>query len=368
MRSSRPGRACRRSGWSTELTEPPRERFLALDGLRGVAALAVLFFHIQGIMGIGWAFAHGYLAVDFFFMLSGFVIAHAYEARLREPGGLGPFMRDRIIRLHPLLLLSLIPGAFLLIASMIAGRPAYAYPLLTLAVAAIPFPAQWTDAPFKFPLNSVSWSLFWELVVNLAFALIAPRLGNRLLGAIIAGAVAGVIGVSFMNHGLMDTGMSAGFRAFAGFAIGVGLLRVHRSARFRADWLGAAAAPLLLLSLAAVPIWPWLATVYDPLAVFGLFPLILLAAARRQTRFPTLCIWLGGLSYPVYVLQGSALRLLQRPATIVIPHSFANGMLLFAGIVVLSLIAWRFYDEPVRAALRRRFVKRVPAPEDKPAA
>ncbi|MCW3848443.1 acyltransferase [Sphingomonas sp. LB-2] len=346
-----------------------RERFLALDGLRGVAALAVLLFHLQGTMRIGWAFAHGYLAVDFFFMLSGFVIAHAYEARLRAPGGLGPFLRDRVIRLHPLLVLSLIPPGAMLLASMIAGEPPYAHPLLTLAVAFLPFPAFWIAPPYKFPLNSASWSLFWELVVNLAFALAAPRLNNRLLGAIVAAAVAGAVGVSLCNHGLLDPGPTAGFRAFAGFAIGVGLLRVHRLDRFRADRLGLIAAPLLLLSLAAVPISPRVATLYDPLIVFGLFPLILLASARREARFPGLCAWLGGLSYPVYVLQAPVLKLIHRPLAAAIPYPLASGLVQCAIVVAVSLIAWRLYDEPVRRALRRRFASgRAPDKRDRPAA
>ena len=317
--------------------------------------------------GAGLVFSHGYLAVDFFFMLSGFVIAHAYEQRLREPGSLPAFLRDRIIRLHPLLLLSIVPRAAELIASMIHGAPIHRYPLLTLASGAVPFPAFWIDQAQKFPLNAVSWSLFWELAVNLAFALVAPRLSNRLLGIIVAAAVTGAIAVSLINHGHAHPDMSAGFRAFAGFAVGVALLRVHRTGRINLGVLGAAAPLVLLLAFIAVPSPGWLSRFYDPAAAFLLFPLIVLASARRQARFPALCAWLGGLSYPLYVLHGPWLLWLGRPiVSAVIPNPVMGALALGAIAVIVALIAWKFYDEPVRAMLRRRF-RPAPLPRDTPA-
>jgi len=344
-----------------------RERFLALDGLRGIAAFSVLLFHLNGSLHLHMAFAHGYLAVDFFFLLSGFVIAHAYEERLRAPGGIGSFVRERVIRLHPLLLLSLVPNGAVLVLSMIHGKPLFSHPLLALVLAAVPIPALWLR-PDMFPLNRLSWSLFWELAVNFAFALAAPRLGNRVLGAIIAAAVTAAVAVSLTKGGVNVGGLTAGARAISAFAIGVALLRVHRTGRFRVDWLGAAAAPLLLLSLAAVPAKPWIAAVYDPLAMFGLFPLIVLAGARREARFPRICAWLGGVSYPLYILQGPLQHHLRAPIEHLLDGSIAAGLSLIAIVLAVSLVAWKLYDEPLRAALRRRFIRPTAlAPGDTPA-
>src|SRR4051794_26514580 len=120
------------------MTARTQHRFLALDGLRGVAALVILVFHF-GIRP-AWVAPYGSLAVDFFFLLSGFVIAHAYEERLRQPGAIGAFIRDRVIRLHPLLVLSIIPGA---IITLTGNQPRDPFPVLTAIAGAIPFPAVW---------------------------------------------------------------------------------------------------------------------------------------------------------------------------------------------------------------------------------
>ncbi len=344
-----------------------RERFLALDGLRGIAAIAVLLYHVRSMFRVPGLFTHGYLAVDFFFMLSGFVIAYAYEERLRERGSLGPFLRDRIIRLHPLLLLSLTPWVAVLALSIVRGTD-FPYPLSSFIAAVVPFPGQWIGLSPGFRLNIPSWSLFWELAINLAFALVAPRLGNRMLGAVIAVAVTGAVWVSLVNGTMAFADMTAGFRAVAGFAIGVMLLRVHRTGRFRADWLGVAAAPLLLVLLVAVPGFRGWAGYYDPVVVFLLFPPILLASAAREVRFPAACALLGGLSYPLYILHGPLLVLLKPRLISAMPNTVTAGLLFCAIVLAVSLIAWRFYDEPVRAALRRRFVRRLPEKRDRPAA
>src|ERR1700761_6004380 len=74
----------------------------ALDGLRGVAAIAVMLHHFRPLTA-PWLFAHGYLAVDLFFLLSGFVIAHAYDARFRKGLGVPAFLVIRLIRLWPMI-------------------------------------------------------------------------------------------------------------------------------------------------------------------------------------------------------------------------------------------------------------------------
>lgn len=93
-----------------------KPHYALLDGLRGVAALLVLWYHVHE----GFAFAsgapiigsinYGYLAVDFFFMLSGFVIGYAYAARLHRSMSLGNFARRRLIRLHPMVVFGALLG------------------------------------------------------------------------------------------------------------------------------------------------------------------------------------------------------------------------------------------------------------------
>ena len=95
------------------------KHYIRLDGLRGIAALVVVWFHLfEGFAtsSIDQRCNHGYLAVDFFFLLSGFVLSYAYDGRLRSISAaqrlsFGSFLRRRIIRLHPMLLLGLVWGA-----------------------------------------------------------------------------------------------------------------------------------------------------------------------------------------------------------------------------------------------------------------
>ena len=76
-----------------------------LDGLRGVAALVVIWYHVfEGFAAspVDQRFNHGYLAVDFFFILSGFVVGYAYDDRWkRRTLSFGGFIKRRLIRLHP---------------------------------------------------------------------------------------------------------------------------------------------------------------------------------------------------------------------------------------------------------------------------
>jgi peptidoglycan/LPS O-acetylase OafA/YrhL len=137
-------------------------RYEALDGLRGVAAVGVMLYHIGGWTGRPWLVSHGYLAVDFFFCLSGFVLAHAYGRR--EIGWLG-FLRQRLIRLWPLIALTMLAGAMVIIQHR-ERVPEW------LALGLLMIPRLWTEesgfAPI-FPLNPPAWSLFFELVVGAAW-------------------------------------------------------------------------------------------------------------------------------------------------------------------------------------------------------
>ena len=85
-----------------------------LDGLRGIAALLVIWYHIfEGFATspIDQRFNHGYLAVDFFFILSGFVVGYAYDDRWKTTMNTKDFFKRRLIRLHPMVILGAVLGA-----------------------------------------------------------------------------------------------------------------------------------------------------------------------------------------------------------------------------------------------------------------
>lgn len=232
-----------------------RFRFEALDGMRGFAALAVLLFHV-GKTDAPWLFAHGYLAVDFFFILSGFVIAYAYGARLLEGMSSSRFLRARLVRLYPLIA----AGAVLGVAGYckLYDRST----LLAIFVTGIfllPTPlAPQSEDRMALAINPPSWSLFFEFVANAAFALAAPRLSDRMLALVVtisafalAASIALFNGVDFGAH-WPDFLFGIPRVCFSFFA-GVGLFRL-----WRRGWLARCKAPLsaLLFVLALLLLAP----------------------------------------------------------------------------------------------------------------
>lgn len=184
---------------------PGREHFDVLDGLRGSAAIAVVVFHIQGIT-VGWEGArvilhHAPLAVDFFFALSGFVIAYAYDHR-RDELTTRAFLRLRLIRLHPLVVLGVLLGfaSYVLDPFVGAAQDAPTRSILialALGLTLLPSPTlpnRWTDTH---PLNGPCWSLLQEYIGNIAYAVVLRHLATRMLGLI---AVVSGIGLVAAGH------------------------------------------------------------------------------------------------------------------------------------------------------------------------
>lgn len=129
-------------------------RYNTLDGLRGFAALSVMIYHFtqQNTTAL---FNYGNLAVDFFFCLSGFVIAHAYQSKLQHKMSLGDFVLKRLIRLGPMFILGILLGV---IGLWCESNNGLRYEIDTLSF-------------ILTILNTIpSWSLFFEMIVNIVFA------------------------------------------------------------------------------------------------------------------------------------------------------------------------------------------------------
>lgn len=341
-----------------------KHKFETLDGLRGIAAIAVLLFHRREWFGGPAFFGHAFLAVDFFFMLSGFVIAHAYEARLSAPGSLGGFVRDRVIRLHPLLALGSALGcAAFAIKALRAGEP---LPFGAFAASFVPFPVFWANMESCFPINLPTWSLFWELLVNLVFALTVRRLTNSVLIAIIAASAIAMIGVSIpargFQVGLDNPWLLWGIpRVCVSFFAGVLMLRLFRAGRrlpFSLGWM----APLLLLASFLLPHDHPLSWLYDPLIVFLLYPVILMSAAATAPALPRLTRFSADLSYPLYVLHVPILSFVALVfAKAGLTHGtpdMVRGAAILLVTVAICYAAGLFYDVPVRRFLRARWGSR----------
>ena len=343
-----------------------QHKFATLDGLRGVAAIAVMLFHRRDWFGGDAFLGHAYLAVDFFFMLSGFVIAHAYGERLRVRESFIPFVRDRIVRLHPTLVL----GAVLALVVAVIGYRSGAsqlgrWPALTFVAGALPIPAIWTGLPTAFPWNIAIWSLFWEIVANLLLAAGLIRLSNRhMLGLVVVSAVV-LVGSSLMYDGLQvgflndPVQLALGLpRVCASFFAGVLLLRLHRRLPTRDLRLGGLCALGLLLSFAALPQRSPASGVYDAAVVLAVYPVMILLAASSTPWLPRVALLAGAVSYPLYVLHEPALKIvaggLRASGLGTQEPGIAEALLRFGIVLLGSYAALRLYDEPLRAWLRRR--------------
>ena len=165
-----------------------RPHFEILNGMRGLAAFVIVIFHFMEIIITDFSriyIAHGFLAVDFFFVLSGFVVAYAYDNRIAGMG-LKTFIKLRLIRLQPLVVIGSILGLLTFLFDPYSNLYAvYGFKetamLFITSVFMIPYPVVSERYFNLFNLNAPSWSLFWEYVANLAYATILFRVSRKAL-------------------------------------------------------------------------------------------------------------------------------------------------------------------------------------------
>jgi peptidoglycan/LPS O-acetylase OafA/YrhL len=365
----------------------PRHRLPGLEALRGLAALAVALHHI-GVESFAPRLPllpQAYLAVDLFFVLSGFVIALAYEQEMRR--GLSPagFLRRRLIRLYPLFLLSLVLALLAAGLGWLLGVP-LGGPFLLLAglpaaLLLLPLPLPATGHAWRpvVPLNPAAWSLSIEIWGNLFYALLLPWLKGRRLLLILGGAALALIALRLGRHNSMNIGAGwygyeAGWARFAvGFTAGLLLCRLWQKGRVPTlcGW------PLLLAAGAAlVALWTGLGggAVMELAAVLLLCPAVVLAGAtiRLSGAAARLATQLGRLSYPVYILHWPMLYLagVLLGAAEIDPRAapVLSTLALLTLVLLTAAAAERRVDRPLRAWLGRGGMPSPQAPAFAPAA
>lgn len=353
-----------------------RHRYHFLDGVRGVAALAVVVWHTNVSWPRAFHPASSYLAVDLFFILSGFVIAYAYGEKLDRGLSTFEFMRVRIIRLYPLFFLfCALKIAALMVAWALHHRlpdpwtPASFLSSLVFNLLFLPVPAHLgpIQAPMAalFPFDDPSWSLFFELFINLVFALVWTRLSSKVLGWICLVAAAGVIATS-LAYGNLDAGFTwasfpGGFaRVFFSFPAGILLYRLSRG---RAPLH---LPPLLLMAVPAilflVPVSGPARQIFDPVAVMVIFPALVFVGSLVSVRGRLVPIFnsLGITSYAVYVghrfLHNGFVVAVNKTA---LPAQW-SGPVFIALLLAVTWLLDNFYDAPARKWLTRHLIARSP--------
>lgn len=341
-------------------------RFLFLDGLRGLAAVAVMLAHLGAEFNVTALMPHGYLAVDFFFVLSGFVLAHAYEDRLGRVLSFRNFARIRAIRLYPMALL----GQLIAVLSYLSlhlhhvGLTFLVVSLLGFVMIPLPFDAH-IQYPNMFPLNPPFWTLFCEFYVNLVYARFAKlRTNGLLLVTIVTFAVAlavlafqkNTVNVAEVPAALAYAAARTGFSFF----IGVWLYRLWVSRK-----VPAVRGTILLCALVvsfAIPdlrsIGHSLSVGADLLIIFGLIPFIVVTGASTPVTdtFKHLAEMSGRMSYPLYAIHFPIILFTKAVAA----KMGFEGVQLFAfvagamlGTIMLAWISVKMWDEPARRWLGR---------------
>ena len=366
-----------------------KNHFEILDGLRGVAAVMVVIFHLfdafSGDNHLIKIINHGYLAVDFFFLLSGFVIGYAYNDRWNKMS-LKVFFKRRLIRLHPMVIMGMVIGAicFYFGASPILFPQLSQVPfwkvLLTMFVGftLLPLPTSmdirgWGE---MHPLNGPAWTLFFEYVGNILYGVFIRRISNTFLSLLVFLSACALIHLAITSpNGDVFGGWSiepAQFRIgitrlLFPFLAGVLLSRLKKTSRIKNAFALSVLMIIVVLSLPRVGGTEnlWLNGLYESFSIVILFPLIVYIGASGEIKNVVslkICRFFGNISYPIYIIHFPLIYIYSAWVVdndISLQNGWPMGLLLLVVTVLMALACLKFYDIPVRKWLTKRFITKI---------
>ena len=348
--------------WKFDLAQQKNtNRLLFLDGLRGVAALSVVAFHLAPKI-----ISHGFLAVDFFFLMSGYVVSQAYSTRLQNGMKFTRFMAIRIVRLWPMIIFGGVFGG-LSILFVNNWRSIRVIEDVVAAIFLIPVDFENGQMHLVFwPINGPSWSMFYEILASGFFSLIIWRLNRFQLFSLACLGAAALVGnvIIFKSLGpgtdLMNSWGNVS-RILFSFSMGTFLCRIKiedamRKLRFNKFIILAA----LLFSF-SLPFNTQGFTDFITVAI--MYPLILAVAVGESSQdtsewLQKLCTWGGNISYPIYMISSPIMLILhhfENPITQI--QKLECDILTVITIVVAAIGLERFYDQPLRAYLGRKLLR-----------
>lgn len=356
-----------------------------LDGLRGIAAITVVCFHVFEAFAtshLDQGINHGYLAVDFFFILSGFVIGYAYDDRWKTMKTVD-FFKRRVIRLQPMVIMGAIIGAIMF---YVPDYSAWGLSQISIGVLlgatlinALLIPAglgsEIRGLGEMYPLNGPTWSLFFEYIGYILYALLIRKLSTRALttlviiagGALASFAIFGPYGDVCAGYSLTGVEFKGGFfRLLFSFSAGLLLSRVFKPFKIKGAFWWCSLSIIVLLSFPRIggAEHLWLNGLYDTLCVVLIFPLIvsLGASGRTTNRFTKrICKFLGDISYPLYMVHYPFIYLYYawvKNENLSFKESLPQAILLVLGSILLAYICLKLYDEPVRKYLSTKFLRK----------
>ena len=365
----------------------PKPHYPILDGLRGVAALMVVAFHIfeaHATSHLDQVINHGYLAVDFFFLLSGFVIGYAYDDRWGKMS-IGNFFKRRLIRLQPMVIMGMIVGALLFyfqdspaLWPTIHEVPIWKMLLvMIIGFTLIPVPPSldirgWTE---MHPLNGPGWSLFYEYIANILYALFVRKFSKKILSilvflsgcALIHLAVTSKNGDIIGGWSLEPEQMHIGFaRMMYPFFAGLLLFRVGKLIHVKNAFLWCSLLVIIALGMPRIGGSEnlWLNGFYDSGVVILVFPLIIFLAASGEikSKFSSrVCKFFGDISYPIYITHYPIIYIYTAWAVdgkIPFSKAYPVSILVLISSVALAYCCLKLYDIPVRQWLNKKGIKK----------
>lgn len=366
----------------------PRQRYEILDGLRGVAALLVIWYHVFETFAtspVDQRFNHGYLAVDFFFVLSGFVIGHAYDSRWQRGMTAGRFIVRRIIRLQPMVIIGVLLGVVSFIiqgcerwdgtaVSTPAVIASFLFGLFMLPALPGTMPEVRGNGEM-FPLNGPSWSLFFEYIGSIGYALWLHRLSRRSLWifTVLSGVALAVWTLSDMSGSyhtgfgwsMADYGFVGGLLRLS-FSFSAGLLMARGFKPMRVRACGFAVCSALIVAMLAMP---YITTdgsksianaCYDLICTLLVFPTVVYIGASTPNGSgisDRVCRFLGSISYPVYIIHYPMMYLFYAyvwSEGLTFAQTWPVAVAICLGAIILARLFLKYYDEPLRACLSKK--------------
>ena len=390
----------KKNTFSSVVFTDTKPHYELLDGLRGVAAVLVLFYHIFE----GFAFAeatngagsglittlnHGHIAVDFFFILSGFVIGYAYDDRWGRMST-WQFFKRRLVRLHPMLVMGAVIGtvafAFVGFERWNGETTPFGWVMLAMLLTMFMVPAV-PGVPYEvrgngemFSLNGPAWSLFFEYIGNILYAVVLRRLSTKilLLLAVVFGClhawffVGDVSGYDMVGVGwtIDEVNFWGGMvRMLFPFTVGLLLARTFIPRKVKgAFWL----CSIMLVAIFAIPyIAPLknvdisLNSLYEVLCIAFIFPVIVWLGACGTAESDLVAKvnkTLGDLSYPLYIVHYPIMYIfyswLIEKKYYTLQECWGAAVLVVAVSILLAFLCLKLYDEPVRKWLAKRFLRK----------
>ncbi len=354
-----------------------------LDGLRGIAAIIVVTFHLTEPLGTGHLdilVNHGYLAVDFFFLLSGFVIGYAYDDRWPKMT-IGSFFKRRIERLQPMVILGMTLGAIgfyftdSTIWPLIHTVPIWKMLLVMLigyTILPVPLSLDIRGWQEMHPLNSVGWSLFFEYIANILYALGIRKLSKAALSIVVLIAAIALAHLAITSpNGDVSGGWTLNVeqvrigitRTMYPFFAGLLLSRIASPGRIKHAFLYSSILIALVLYMPRIggAEHLWMNGVYESVCIIIVFPLIVYLGASgisSSLMEDKLCKFLGDLSYPLYLVHYPLVYFyvawISDTEGITISRAWPYALLILVGSIALAYVSLKWYDEPLRKWLRKK--------------